>query len=105
MPRAIEIASSEVMEALRQPVTSIVNSIKMVLERTQPELAGDLMERGITMAGGTSQLRGLAQLIAQETGLPVRIAADPMKCVAKGCAALLDNLDALHEILELGTDG
>ncbi len=105
MPRAIEISSSEVLEALRQPVTSIVNSIKMVLERTQPELASDLMERGITMAGGTSQLRGLAQLIAQETGLPVRIAADPMKCVAKGCAALLDNLDALQEILELGTDG
>jgi rod shape-determining protein MreB len=77
----------------------------MVLERTQPELASDLMDHGITMAGGTSQLRGLAQLLAQETGLPVRIAADPMKCVARGCAAMLDNLDVLKEILELGTDG
>ncbi|MBA3685041.1 MAG: rod shape-determining protein [Planctomycetes bacterium] len=104
MPRGIEVTSSEIMEALRQPVTSIVNSVKMVLERTQPELASDLMERGICMAGGTSQLRGLAQLLAQETGLPVRLAVDPMTCVARGCAALLENLDVLQEILELGTD-
>ena len=104
MPRGIEVTSSEILEALRQPVTSIVNSVKMVLERTQPELASDLMERGITMAGGTSQLRGLAQLLAQETGLPVRIAVDPLTCVARGCAALLDNLDVLQEILELGTE-
>ncbi len=104
MPRGIEVTSSEIMEALRQPVMSVVNSVKMVLERTQPELASDLMERGICMAGGTSQLRGLAQLLAQETGLPVRLAVDPMTCVARGCAALLENLDILQEILELGTD-
>ena len=104
MPRGIEVTSSEILEALRQPVTSIVNSVKMVLERTQPELASDLMERGITMAGGSSLLRGLPQLIAQETGLPVRLAVDPLTCVARGCAALLDNLDILQEILELGTE-
>jgi len=104
MPRGIEVTSSEILEALRQPVTAIVNSVKMVLERTQPELASDLMERGITMAGGSSLLRGLPQLISQETGLPVRLAVDPLTCVARGCAALLDNLDVLQEILELGTE-
>jgi len=104
MPRGIEVTSNEILEALRQPVTSIVNSVKMVLERTQPELASDLMERGICMAGGTSQLRGLAQLLGQETGLPVRLAVDPLTCVARGCAALLDNLDVLKEILETGQE-
>jgi rod shape-determining protein MreB len=105
MPRAIEVTSNEVLEALRAPVASIVNTVRMVLERTQPELAADLMEKGICMAGGTSQLRGLPQLVAQETGLPVRMAADPMTCVARGCAALLENLDALKQILEIGTAG
>ena len=104
MPRGIEVTSSEMLEALRQPVAQIVVTIKSVLERTQPELASDLMERGICMAGGTSQLRGLPQLIAQETGLPVRLAVDPLTCVARGCAALLDNLDVLQEILETGQD-
>ena len=104
MPRGIEVTSSEILEALRQPVTQIVVTIKSVLERTQPELASDLMERGICLAGGTSQLRGLGQLIAQETGLPVRSAVDPLTCVARGCAALLDNLDVLQEILETGQD-
>ena len=104
MPRGIEVTSSEILEALRQPVAQIVVTIKSVLERTQPELASDLMERGICMAGGTSQLRGLPQLIAQETGLPVRLAVDPLTCVARGCAALLDNLDVLQEILETGQD-
>jgi rod shape-determining protein MreB and related proteins len=104
MPRAIEVSSTEILEALKPPVQQIVTSVKMVLERTQPELAADLIGRGITMAGGTSQLRGLVDLIAQETGLPVRLAADPLRCVAHGCAALLDNLDALKQILESGTE-
>ncbi len=104
MPRSIEVTSTEALEALRPSVQTIVNSIKMVLERTQPELAADLIERGIVMAGGTSQLHGLCELVAQETGLPVRMAQDPMTCVARGCAALLDNLDALSQILETGTE-
>ena len=104
MPRQIEVSANEVMEAMRPSVQQIVTSIRMVLERTQPELAADLIERGITMAGGTSQLRGLCDLVAQETGLPVRLANDPLTCVARGCAALLDNLDALKQILETGTE-
>ncbi len=103
MPRSIEVNSTEVQEAIRPSVQAIINSIKMVLERTQPELAADLIERGICMAGGTSQLRGLVELVAQETGLSVRLAHDPMTCVARGCAALLEDLDKFKQILELGT--
>jgi rod shape-determining protein MreB len=103
MPRSIEVNSTEILGALRPSVQAIINSIKMVLERTQPELAADLIERGICLAGGTSQLKGLVELVGQETGLPVRLAHDPMTCVARGCAALLENLDALKQILEIGT--
>jgi rod shape-determining protein MreB len=104
MPRQVEVSSTEVLEALKPSVQQIITSIKMVLERTQPELAADFIERGITMAGGTSQLRGLCELVAQETGLPVRLAVEPMTCVARGCAALLDNLDSLKQILEAGPE-
>lgn len=100
MPREIEIGGAEITEALREPVFAIINGVKMVLERTQPELAADLMERGICMAGGTSMLRGLPEIISQETGLPVQLAEDPLTCVARGCAALLDNLDVVKQILD-----
>jgi len=105
MPSSLEIGSTEIYEAIKPQVAAVVQSVKMVLERTQPELAADLIDRGICMAGGTSQLTGLVQLLAQETGLPVRLAAEPMTCVARGCAALLENLDALKQILEVGAEG
>jgi rod shape-determining protein MreB and related proteins len=102
LPHQLEITSTEIAEAIRPQVQTIVGAIKMVLERTAPELASDLIERGVTMAGGTSQLRGLADLVARETRLPVFVANDPMTCVARGCAALLDDLDSLKQILEAG---
>jgi rod shape-determining protein MreB len=104
MPREIEIYSSEIAEALREPVAAIVNTVKVVLERTEPELAADLLERGICLAGGTSLLRGLPEVIHRATGLPVRIADDPLTCVARGCAALLDDLDAVKQILDCDGD-
>ena len=103
MPAGVEVTATEIAQAIHTQVASIVNSVKMVLERTAPELASDLIDRGIVMAGGTSQLRGLAALIARETGLPVRLADEPLTCVARGCAAVLDNLEALQPILETGT--
>ena len=104
MPRAIEVTAHEIHEAFKPQLMSIVNSVKMVLDRTQPELAADLMDRGICMAGGTSLLKGLPELLSRETGLPVRLAQDPLTCVARGCAALLDDLDAIKQILEIGTN-
>ncbi len=105
MPTEVELGSREISEALAPRIDTIVHAVKMVLERTAPELSSDLIDRGITMAGGSCQLRGLAERIAQETNLPVRLAQDPMTCVARGCAALLDNLDTVKDILEPGTRG
>ena len=100
MPRELEINSLEITEAIREPVFGIINGIKSVLERTQPELAADLLERGICMAGGASLLRGLPEIIGMETGLPVGLAEDPLTCVARGCAALLEDLDVVKQILD-----
>lgn len=100
MPREVEITNHEIADALHEPVQSIVNCCKSVLERTQPELAADLLERGLTMAGGASLLRSLPEVMARETGLPVRVAEDPLTCVAAGCAAILDDLDSVKQLLE-----
>lgn len=84
LPRHLEIDSLEVREALKEPVLKIVNMIKEVLARTPPELVSDIVERGIVMTGGGSKLKGLANLISQETRVPVIVAEDPMNCVAIG---------------------
>jgi rod shape-determining protein MreB len=102
LPHQLEVTSTEIAEAIRPQVQTIVGAVKMVLERTAPELAADLIERGITLAGGTSQLGGLADLIARETRLPVFSAPEPLTCVARGSAALLENLDSLKQMLEPG---
>ncbi len=104
MPREIEIGSTEICHGMRDPVNAIVGVCKSVLERTEPELAADLLERGLCLAGGACLLRGLPQVLAQETGLPVRIAEDPLTCVARGCAALLEDLDVFKPILDTEGD-
>lgn len=101
MPREVEVSNHAIAGALQESVNAIVNCVKSVLERTQPELAADLIERGITMAGGTSLLRGLPEVLARATGLPVRVADDPLTCVAQGCAALLDDLDSIKRMLDV----
>jgi len=100
MPRQIEISNHEIVDALREPITSIIGVVKVVLERTKPELSADLLERGLCLAGGTSLLRGLPDVMARETGLPVRLAEDPLTCVARGCAGLLEDLDSVKRILD-----
>lgn len=84
LPRGVEISSDDIAEALEEPISLVINMVKSVLERTPPELASDIIDRGMTMIGGGSLLRYLDQLLTQETGVPVYVADAPMACVAVG---------------------
>ena len=92
LPSTITITSSQIRKALREPAMSIVGAIRHTIERTPPELAGDIIESGITLTGGTSILRGLDKLIAYETGLTVYLAEYPLDCVALGASMALEQL-------------
>jgi rod shape-determining protein MreB len=95
LPRSVEITSDDIVEALEEPLSIIVAMVKSVLERTPPELASDIIDRGMTMIGGCALLRNLDQLLTQETGVPVYVADAPMACVAVGagkCHPLLPYL-------------
>ena len=84
LPRGVEISSDDIVEALEEPISLVINMVKSVLERTPPELSSDIIDRGMTMIGGGSLLRNLDQLLTQETGVPVYVADAPMACVAIG---------------------
>ncbi len=99
VPRRTVIHSEEIREALQKPVSSIIQAIKGALERTPPELAGDLVETGITLAGGGALLKGIDQIIEQETDLPVHISQDPLTAVARGTQEFLKQLDVLRDAL------
>ena len=90
LPRTVGITSQEVREAMQEPINAILESTKITLERTPPELAADLIEHGIVMAGGGSLLRGLDKLISEETGLPVHVADKPILAVALGTGKMLE---------------
>ncbi len=100
LPRKTIVTSAEIREALQEPVGQIVEAVVKTLEKADPELAADLVDSGITMAGGSSQLRGLDQVIANATGLPVKVADDPLTCVARGTAICLENIEVLKEAME-----
>ena len=93
IPQSFTITSSEIMEALTDPVNELVTAIKLALENTPPELGADISDRGVMLTGGGALLRGLDRLVQEDTGLPVLIADDPLGCVARGCGIVLDNLD------------
>ncbi|MBP3888206.1 MAG: rod shape-determining protein [Cellulosilyticum sp.] len=93
LPKVLTITSAEVTEAIKEPVNSIVEAIKLTLEKTPPELAADIMESGIMLTGGGALLTGLDTLISLETGMPVNIAEDPLDCVAKGTGYALENIE------------
>jgi rod shape-determining protein MreB len=95
LPKSIRITSQEIREAIAEPVSAIVDLVKETLDSTPPELAADVMNRGIALAGGGSLLRGLDQLLSAETDIPVFVAEDPMTCVVMGAARYLDELDGL----------
>lgn len=99
VPKTISITCAEVNEALLETISSIVEVVRVALENTPPELSSDLVDRGITMAGGGSLLRGLARLISKVTGLPVRVADDPLFCVVNGAGIVLERLDFFKDAL------
>jgi rod shape-determining protein MreB len=98
LPKTLTVNSEEIREALAEPVSTIVESVRVSLERCPPELSADLVDRGIVMVGGGSLLRGLDQLLSKETGLPVRVADDPLSAVALGTGKVLENVHYLKEI-------
>ena len=100
MPRGVKVTSEEVREALQAPMNAIYGSVRKVLERTPPELSADLVERGILLCGGGALLRGLDLAMAKAIELPVRLAKDPLTCVAAGTGIFLENLDRFASILE-----
>lgn len=95
LPLTITISSTEIQEALFDPVSSIVAAAKSVLERTPPELSADIIDRGVILTGGGALLNGLDELLVEELRVPVLIAEDPMHCVVKGTGIMLDNLDRI----------
>ena len=98
IPKTILITSEETMEALTEPVAAIVEAVKITLEKTPPELAADIIDKGIILAGGGALLTNLDVLLREETGLPVIVAPDPLYCVALGSGQVLDSLDLLKRI-------
>jgi rod shape-determining protein MreB and related proteins len=95
LPRALRIDSGEVREAMDETVQTIVDAVRLVLERTPPELAGDVADTGILMAGGSSLLAGFPQRLTDETGMPARLADSPLTCVAEGAGYSLEDLRSL----------
>ena len=98
IPRSFTVSSNEILEALTDPLNSIVSAVKSALERTPPELGADIAERGMALTGGGALLRDLDRLLMEETGLPVIVAEDPLTCVVRGCGKALENMDKLQTI-------
>lgn len=99
VPKTISLTSQEVNEALLETIASIVDVVRVALENTPPELSSDLVDKGITLAGGGSLLRGIDRLLSRITGLPVIVAEDPLFCVVKGVGKVLEDLDLFREAL------
>lgn len=99
LPKNITITSEEIREALQDSLASVLEAIRVTLERTPPQLAADIIDHGITLSGGGALLRGLDSLISKETGMPVNVAENPLDCVAMGTGKVLEDIDRLKEVL------
>jgi len=99
IPKTVEVNSIEIREALNEPIATIVEAVKQTLEHTPPELASDILDRGIVLSGGGSLLRRLDDRIMQETQLPVNVADDPLTCVARGTGKILDDFVKYQKVL------
>lgn len=99
LPKTVDITDEEIRNALSEPVNSIVEAVKVTLERTPPELSADIMDRGIILAGGGSLLQGLDSILKRETGMPVYLAEEPLNCVALGTGKVLEEINTLKKVL------
>ncbi len=95
LPKTLTITSEEIRDALKDPVTQIVDAVRSTLDKCEPELAADLVDRGLVLSGGSAQLRGLDKLLAAQTGMPVTLAEDPLSAVAEGTGIVMSELDFL----------
>jgi rod shape-determining protein MreB len=98
LPKTLTVTSEEIREALQEPVSTIVEAIRITLERCPPELSADLVDRGLILAGGGALLRGIDKLVAEQTGLPVHLADDPLSAVAEGTGVVLHELNFLRKM-------
>jgi len=98
IPKTMEVGSDEIRDAMSEPVNTIVEAVRIALERTPPELAADIVDKGIVLAGGGAYLKNLDILLREETGLPVVVAEEPLSCVVLGSGAVLDQLDLLRQV-------
>jgi rod shape-determining protein MreB len=104
LPRTIQLTTEHVREALAEPVAAIVDAVKTTLDKTPPELAADIMEDGITLTGGGALLGGLDERLAHETGMPIRVADEPLYSVVIGSGRALENIDAMRGLMSMGGD-
>lgn len=99
MPKAVDINSEEIREALSEPVAQIVAAVREALEKTPPELSADIRDRGIILTGGGSLLKRLDQKLRDETNLPVNLADDPLTCVVRGTGQVLESIESYQDLL------
>jgi len=98
IPKTVTVTAEEIRESLREPINAIIQAVRIALEKTPPELAADIVDKGIVLAGGGALLRNLDVLLREETGLPVMVADDPLSCVALGAGMALDEISLLREV-------
>jgi rod shape-determining protein MreB len=101
LPKTVRITSTEVREAIQEPIAAVVDAVRQALERTPPELASDIVDRGIVMTGGGALLKGLDQLLRENTGLPINVDEEPLTCVVRGTGRILDDPDKYRGVLTL----
>ncbi len=99
LPRTVVLSSAEIRKALEEPLHTIVDAVRATLDQTPPELAGDIMDRGIVLTGGGALLRGLDERLRHETGMPVHVAEDPLISVALGAGKCVEEFEALQQVL------
>jgi rod shape-determining protein MreB len=98
IPKTVSVKAEEIRDSLREPINAIVQAVRIALEKTPPELAADIVDKGIVLAGGGGVLRNLDVLLREETGLPIMVADDPLSCVALGAGMALDEIELLREV-------